>query len=62
MKVAGYWKARTIYEENMLDLADRLERMAHGGETPPRVIALREAARRLRVCAVFKPKNKKEEK
>jgi len=62
MRVAGYWTAKTIYDENTLDLADRLEKMAHGGETAPRVVALREAARRLRVCMTFKPKEKKEAK
>jgi hypothetical protein len=62
MKVAGYWAAKTIYGESMIDLADRLQRMAHTGETEQRSVALREAARRLRVCATFRPKEKKEEK
>jgi len=42
------WNRKTIKNESDLQLAQRLRNMSHAGETMGRIIALREAAKRLK--------------
>lgn len=42
------WDEKTILNESNDDLANRLEKISESGETPGRVVILKEAAKRLR--------------